>query len=123
MWATYNVPMSAPAGAITIGLLQQIGSGVPYAAIGTVNPTSFMTNPGYLTPPAQLEYFFLGRDPFRTETTYRTDLSVNYGYRLGPAERRASLSCSSTASCSTCSISSSSVAAERTCSATAASPI
>ena len=58
--------MPSTVGAVTVGLLQQIGSGVPYAAIGTVNPTSFMTNPGYLTPPAQLEYFFLGRNPFRT---------------------------------------------------------
>ena len=83
MWATYSVPMGSTAGAIMIGLLQQLGSGVPYAAIGAVNPTTFIANPGYLTPPAQLEYFFLGRNPFRTETTYRTDLSVNYGYRLG----------------------------------------
>jgi hypothetical protein len=86
MWATYNVPVRSTAGAFTVGLLQQIGSGVPYAAVGVINPTSFIPNPGYLTPPAQLEYYFLGRSPFRTETTYRTDLSVNYGYRLrGPA--------------------------------------
>ena len=83
MWATYHVPMPAFGGAIAVGLLQQVGSGVPYAALGTVNPTSFKTNPGYVTPPGNLEYFFLGRDPFRTETTYRTDVSVNYGYRLG----------------------------------------
>ena len=25
----------------------------------------------------------LGRDPFRTGATYRTDLSLNYGYRFG----------------------------------------
>ena len=83
MWATYNVPMPSNGGAVTVGLLQQIGSGVPYAAIGTVNPTSFHHQSGLSTPPAQLEYFFLGRNPFRTETSYRTDLSVNYGYRLG----------------------------------------
>ncbi len=83
MWATYDLPMPLTMGAVTVGLLQQFGSGVPYAAIGTVNPTSFITNPGYLTPPASLEYFFLGRNPFRTEMSYRTDLSVNYGYGLG----------------------------------------
>ena len=83
MWGTYTVPMSAATGALTIGLVQQIGSGVPYAAVGVLNPSTFLANPGYLTPPTQLEYYFLGRDPFRTETTYRTDLSVNYGYRLG----------------------------------------
>jgi Carboxypeptidase regulatory-like domain/TonB-dependent Receptor Plug Domain len=83
MWATYNLPMTSTGGALMFGLLQQISSGVPYAAIGTVNPTSFVSNPGYLTPPAQLEYFFLGRNPFRTETSYRTDVSVNYTHSLG----------------------------------------
>jgi hypothetical protein len=82
MWGTYNVPINSAAGALTIGLMQQVSSGLPYAAVGTLNPGSFMANPGYLTPPTQLEYYFLGRNPFRTETTYRTDLSVNYGYRI-----------------------------------------
>ena len=80
-WATYQVPMPS-AGVVTMGLLQQVASGVPYAAIGVLNPTSFISNPGYLTPPASVEYFFLGRDPFRTESTYRTDLSLNYGFRM-----------------------------------------
>jgi hypothetical protein len=83
MWAIYTVPISSTAGALSVGLAQQIGSGVPYAAVTVLNPSSFIPNPGYLTPPTQLEYYFLGRDPFRTEATYRTDLSINYGYRLG----------------------------------------
>ena len=33
MWATYDVPMSVDAGAITLGLLQQFASGVPYAPL------------------------------------------------------------------------------------------
>ena len=85
MWATYNVPVSPAAGTFSIGLLQQFASGVPYPAVAMINPTSFMTNPGYLTPPAAVEYYLLGRDPYRTEATLRTDLSVNYGYRLGPS--------------------------------------
>ena len=83
MWATYNVPMSMTAGTITIGLLQQFASGVPFPAMALVPTAGALTNPGYQTPPPQVEYFFLGRDPFRTEATYRTDLSVNYGYRFG----------------------------------------
>ncbi|RPI52706.1 MAG: TonB-dependent receptor [Acidobacteria bacterium] len=83
MWATYNVPMAEGAGAMTFGVLQQFASGVPYAAVGFVNPSPFLANPGYQTPPAALEYYFLGRNPFRTEGTYRTDLAVNYGHRLG----------------------------------------
>ncbi len=86
-WATYTVPMNPSAGSLAIGLVQQFGSGVPYGAIGLINPLSFMANPGYALPPAQIEYFFTPRDAFRTEATYRTDVSVNYSYRLrGTAE-------------------------------------
>ncbi len=30
-----------------------------------------------------MSYWFTGRDAFRTESMFRTDLSINYGYRLG----------------------------------------
>ena len=42
-------------------------------------------SPGYLTPMAPMgaiDYYFTNRDAFRTETTYRTDLSVNYARRV-----------------------------------------
>lgn len=81
-WATYAVPVAPSAGSLTFGLVQQVGSGVPYGAMGLVNPRAFVTNPGYVTPPAAIEYFFTARDAFRTETTYRTDVSVNYSHRL-----------------------------------------
>jgi Carboxypeptidase regulatory-like domain/TonB dependent receptor len=81
-WATYTVPMNTSAGSLAFGLVQQVGSGVPYGAQGLINPLSFMANPGYALPPAQIEYFFTARDAFRTETSYRTDLSVNYSHRL-----------------------------------------
>ena len=29
-----------------------------------------------------MDYYFTARDAFRTEATYRTDLSVNYSYRM-----------------------------------------
>jgi hypothetical protein len=86
MWATYHLPMSATAGTVTFGLLQQFASGVPFPAMAFIPTAGTLPNPGYITPPPQIEYFFLGRDPFRTEATYRTDLSVNYGYRFGGPE-------------------------------------
>jgi hypothetical protein len=86
-WATYSAPMDASAGSLAFGLVQQVGSGVPYGAMALINPLTSMTNPGYALPPARMEYFFTARDAFRTETTYRTDVSVNYSYRLrGAAE-------------------------------------
>ena len=81
-WATYSVPMESSAGSLTFGAVQQVSSGVPYGALGIINPTSYLTNPGYVTPPAQVEYYFTARDAFRTETSYRTDISVNYSHRL-----------------------------------------
>ena len=85
VWATYTAPV--PSGSLTFGLLQQIGSGVPYGAVGTGNngvtaAATGVANPGYVTPPNSIDYFFTGRDAFRTETTYRTDLSVNYSFRV-----------------------------------------
>lgn len=89
-WGTYAAPMPERAGSLMFGLLQQIGSGVPYGAVGSgsngVNAFPFVVpNPGYLTPQAPtgtVDYYYTARDAFRTETTYRTDLSINYARRL-----------------------------------------
>jgi hypothetical protein len=82
IWGTYVLPLSALKGPITLGLVQQYASGVPYGAVGIINPSPFVQNPGYVTPPTQIEYYFTARDAYHTKPTYRTDLSVNYAYRL-----------------------------------------
>ena len=89
VWSTYRVPV-AGSGSLAFGVLHQLGSGSPYGAVGTgstgVNTTSLVhTSPKYLSPMAPLgaiDYYFTNRDAFRTETTYRTDLSINYARRL-----------------------------------------
>jgi outer membrane receptor protein involved in Fe transport len=85
-WGTYAAPLPDRAGSLTFGLLQQIGSGVPYGAVAPISAVSFVVpNPGYRMPlaPTQLvDYYFTARDAFRTATTYRTDLSMNYARRL-----------------------------------------
>jgi hypothetical protein len=91
LWGTFVSPMPQGAGSLTFGLLQQIGSGVPYGAVGSGGstgvsvPGSVLPNPGYvmpLSPTRTLDYYFTARDAFRTATTYRTDLSINYAYRV-----------------------------------------
>jgi len=89
LWATIASPMPQGAGSLTFGLLQQVGSGVPYGAVGTgssgINTVPYVVNPGYVAAPGPtgtVDYFFTARDAFRTDTTFRTDLSVNYGYRI-----------------------------------------
>jgi hypothetical protein len=81
LWATYVPPM-AGSGTLTLGVLQQMASGTPYGALAQVNTRNFVTNPGYQTPPPAVDYYFTARDAFHTQAQYRTDLSVNYNYRV-----------------------------------------
>ena len=43
---------------------------------------AYVTNPGYATPPAAVEYYYANRDAYRTAGTARTDFSLNYSYRI-----------------------------------------
>jgi hypothetical protein len=85
LWGTYVMPVPSSYGGITLGLVQQFASGSPYAAIGLINPSPFVQNPGYVTPPTQVEYFLTPRDGVRLEQTTRTDFSLNYSHRLAHA--------------------------------------
>ena len=87
LWAVYQVPLSERWGALSVSAIEQMNSGSPYFAAGPVNPTTFVVVPSYETPPTQVAYFFTDRDGFRTDNVFRTDLAVNYSYRLrGSAE-------------------------------------
>lgn len=72
--------------ALNVSLLQQYLSGLPYGAVGTVRSTNFVTNPGYVTPPARVNYYFTARDEFRTDDILRTDLSLNYAFKFRGVE-------------------------------------
>ena len=96
VWGVYEVPMAEAAGALNVAVLHQYASGVPYGAVGGVSTVPFVTNPGYVQPAGNRsgglwDYYFTSRDAFRTEGTNRTDLAVNYRYRLGTPGRSAEL--------------------------------
>jgi hypothetical protein len=90
LWANYT-PAFAPG--LTLSVLQAIESGVPYNASNSngVDPRPYVTNPNnaYLTPPASTTtaYYFGPRDEFHTEGQRRTDLALNYVYRIPGASR------------------------------------
>lgn len=92
LWLNYGVPKVE---GLTVSLLQALESGVPYSppAFTGVDPRPYVTNPGYLTPPggSQTQYYFLGRDQFRTEGMRRTDLATNYTRGLGRGRRSINL--------------------------------
>ena len=78
---------------LSLGVLQTIQSGLPYYAGGIpiqggnangIDPRPYVANPGYVTPPSgsQTEYYYSDRDAFRLEGLKRTDLALNYNYRV-----------------------------------------
>ena len=83
LWATWDLPVSQSLGRFTLGAIEQYNSGTPYGAVGVVDTRPYVTNPGYLTPPASVDYYFTARDAFRMEDLWRTDLSLNWSRRLG----------------------------------------
>jgi len=83
LWLTYDVPLSLRVGSLSIGVLEFLNSGTPYGAVGPVDTRSFLPNPGYVSPPANENYYFTPRDAFRTDTTTRTDFVLNYSHKLG----------------------------------------
>ena len=88
LWGNVDLPFVQRLGRLNVGLIQQIQSGTPYGALGTIRTGEFVANPGYLTPPDTVNYFFTDRDAFRTEAMIRTDLALNYAYALPGAGRR-----------------------------------
>jgi hypothetical protein len=82
LWATWDVPIPKPAGRLNLGAIQQFNSGTPYGSAGTVDTRPYVTNPGYVTPPASVTYYFEPRDTYRTADLWRTDLALNYAYRI-----------------------------------------
>ncbi len=82
-WATWDTPIPAAIGTLNVGLLQYFTTGAPYGAQGTVDTRPFVTNPGYASPPATVNYYFTPRDAFRMDKLWRTDLALNYAHKLG----------------------------------------
>jgi outer membrane receptor protein involved in Fe transport len=80
IWANIDLIENAKYGSVSLGLLQQTESGTPYGAIGAIDSTPFVNDPGYQTPPPSVTYFFTPRDQFRTEAMHRFDLAVNYDF-------------------------------------------
>jgi hypothetical protein len=93
LWMNYGVPK---VDGLTLSVLQSLESGVPYGANNFVNPSPYVTNPGYVTPPTDagataITYFFTARDAFRTEGQRRTDFSANYNFNVPAGGRKLAL--------------------------------
>lgn len=91
-WTTIDVPTVV--GNFNLSLLQNFDSGDPYSHAATIDIRSSpnfygpgqaggVTNPGYVTPPATVGYFFSERGEFRFDDITSTNLALNYNTNPG----------------------------------------
>jgi outer membrane receptor protein involved in Fe transport len=93
LWLNYGVPK---VDGLTLSVLEDLASGLPYGAVGTVDARPFVaaSSPAvaaaYATPQggASETYYFTARDAFRTEASRRTDFAANYSRAIGSGPRK-----------------------------------
>jgi hypothetical protein len=90
LWINYGVH---GVNGLTLSLLETIGSGLPYGAVGPIDIRSFVNNPGYVTPQggSSENYYFTNRDAFRTEGYSRSDFAASYNYGINAGARKVDL--------------------------------
>ncbi|HET7712081.1 MAG TPA: TonB-dependent receptor, partial [Thermoanaerobaculia bacterium] len=80
IWGSWDLPTRF--GEFNLSAIQNFDSGTRTSVDGSVDTRPFVTNPGYLTPPSSVDYFFGGRGNLSTDDITRTDLSLNYKLRV-----------------------------------------
>ena len=81
-WVIWDA-ISTQRNKLSISLLQRLFSGTPYSAVGVVNNSlglAYVGNPGYITPPAIMDYYFSDRGEYTTDTITSTDIALNYSF-------------------------------------------
>jgi hypothetical protein len=84
LWAQYDLPTRA--GDFNFTLLERYHSALSYSAAGTIDvrrggstgPANGVVNPGYVTAPSSVPYYFSDRGGFRLDDITSTDLGVNW---------------------------------------------
>ncbi|MEO8197453.1 MAG: TonB-dependent receptor [Thermoanaerobaculia bacterium] len=71
---------------LSVSARQLYTSGFAYSAIGNVGTRAFVTNPGYVSPPSQVPYFFSDRGAFKTDDITSTAIGLNYSMYFGNFE-------------------------------------
>lgn len=85
VWAIYDL-LRLARHHLNLSLLQSFLSGRPYSAVASIDSRPYVQNPGYVTPPTSVDYFFSRRGEFVTDDVTQTDLGVNYSVQLGRIE-------------------------------------
>lgn len=73
-------------GHLSLTPLFSLDTGQPYGAKGSVLVDQYVSNPGYVTPPWAVDYWFTRRDAFRTPTAAQLDLALNWSMKVRGVE-------------------------------------
>ncbi|HEY3054120.1 MAG TPA: hypothetical protein VGK04_12105, partial [Thermoanaerobaculia bacterium] len=82
IWVGGELPL--PFGALNLSVLERYHSGQPYSGSASIDVRKSSTlpngivNPGYITPPSTVTYFFGDRGAFRADAISSTDLNATY---------------------------------------------
>lgn len=87
LWATWEMTfLPRELGRFTLSPLFSLDTGPPFGVSGPVLVDPYVTNPGYVTPPWSVTYWFTGRDAFRMPTVTSLDLALDWRLAVGPVE-------------------------------------
>lgn len=81
VWVVWDL-INTRHNALSASLMQSYWSGTPYSAAGSIYSYPYVTNPGYVTPPTTVTYFFSKRGAYVSDSVTSTDLSLNYSFKL-----------------------------------------
>jgi len=77
LWVGYDQPLGT-FGNLNVSVLERFDSGTPYSAFANINPSAYVTDPGYAQVPNSVAYFFSDRGEYRADDTTSTDLALNW---------------------------------------------
>ena len=87
LWANWDMTfIPGGLGRFTLSPLFSLDTGQPYGVSGPVLVDPYVTNPGYITPPDTVTYWFTARDAYRGPTVTSLDLALNWSLNVGPVE-------------------------------------
>ncbi len=78
-WAIYDL-VQAEHHNVSVSWLERFQSGTPFGALGDVDSEGFLDNPGYLTPPSDVDYWYTDRDAFTTDDIHSSNLTLIYAF-------------------------------------------
>jgi len=84
VWGSYD--LNTAVGLFNFSLLQSYDAGTATSVDGTIDPSPYVQNPGYVSPVTSATYYFGGRGTLKTDNILRTDLALNYKIRFGGVE-------------------------------------